>query len=120
LIDEHLHERRVFGDLIDTAKPIFKRIRPVQPLRDAIVHGVADGYVPTMDAVQFERRQVPDLSHRTRRLHVRFTMLATACHDLFTINKALNDLLISLRALAHEPGPSNIASLRGCGCWCWC
>jgi hypothetical protein len=115
LIEEHLQKRHVFGDLIVTAKPIFKRIWHVKPLRDSIVHGVPDGYVPATDAVQFskidrvpkeERRQVPAISHRAGRRRVRFTMLAAASHALFTINKDLNALLISLRAIARATSTS--------------
>jgi len=114
LIEEHLEERGVFGDLIDTAKPIFGRIWHVKPLRDSIAHGVPDKYVPTMDAVQFskidrvpkeERRQVPAISHRRGGRLVRFTMMTAACRDLYAIISGLNDLLLSLRALAQAKRP---------------
>ena len=67
-----------------------------------------------MDAVRFskvdrvpkeERRQVPGISHRAGRLHVRFTMLEAACRDLYAIVRTLNDVLLSLRALAQAKRP---------------
>ena len=100
----------MFGDLIDRAKRICDRIWHVKPLRDSIAHGVPDEYVPAMDAVQFkkinrflneERRQVPAISHRAGGRLVRFTMLTAACRDLYAIIIGLNDLLLSLRALAQ-------------------
>jgi hypothetical protein len=111
-IEEHLQERRVFGDLIDTANPIFDKIWHVKPLRDSIVHGVPDRYIPTMDAVRFskvdhvpkeERRQ--GISHRAAHLHVRFTTLEAACRHLYAIVRPLNDVLLSLRALAQAKRP---------------
>ena len=110
LIEEYLQERRVFGDLIDSAKPIFEKIWNAKVLRDSIAHGVPDEYVPAMDAVRFskidrvpnkERRQEPEISHRAGRLHVRFTMLEAACRDLYAAIRGLNDLLLSLRARAR-------------------
>ena len=114
LIEENLKDRTVFGDLIDIAKPTFDRIWHVKPLRDAIVHGVPDKYVPAKDAVQFskidrvpkeERRQVSARSHRAGGRLVRFTMLAAACRDLYLIVRGLNDVLLSLRALAQAKRP---------------
>jgi hypothetical protein len=114
LIEEHLQERGVFGDLINTAKPIFDKIWHVKPLRDSIAHGVPDGYIPAIDAVRFskvdrvpkeERRRV-GISHRGGRLHVRFTNLAEACRHLYAIARGLNDALLSLRALAEAKRPA--------------
>lgn len=103
-----LSQRDQFKDLPAVAKPLFKKVRHLQELRDMLVHGAAIRYDASKEAILFRRidrstkgqtRVRPEISHYQNHMLVRLAELSGAADDCVLVNAGLVNLRGLVKAL---------------------